>query len=287
MTQSAVSRQIATLEDYLKVQLFARERSGVSLTKIGESYYREVGPAFAAIASSTGRLLMNGRARPLYVRAYPTFAVKWLVPRIAGFNAEHPGIDVRITTGIEPVDFTNEQLDLSIELMLDSDAGAHHIRLFSYLIQPVCSPALLAEGSRPPLETIDDLREHRLLHSRYRRHDWHDWLRHVGAQSVLDVAGAVEFPSSVLTYQAASEGVGVAIAQIRLLEQDIGAGRLVPLFGPPLERPISYYVAWSPKREPKYKARVFLSWLEKEAASSAAGSASPVRAPESARRQTA
>lgn len=261
VTQSAVSRQIGTLEDYLKIRLFHRDRAGVSLTKAGKSYFLEIESAFSAIASSTSRVLMKGGAQQLHVSVYPTFAVKWLIPRMERFNADYPLIDVRVTASVRPVDFTGENIDLSIQLLSHADAEPHNIRLFSDVIQPVCSPALLGDRTHP-LETVDDLTKFRLLHSRYRRHDWRDWLVNVGCDDIAD--RGIEFPSSVLTYQAAAEGLGVAMGQTRLLEQDIQAGKLVPLFGRPLERPMSYYAVWPKNSEPNYKARAFIYWLERQ-----------------------
>jgi LysR family glycine cleavage system transcriptional activator len=262
VTQSAVSRQIATLEDYLNVCLFNRDRSGVSLTRAGKRYYLEIGPAFAAIASSTSRLLVGEGAQALHLSVYPTFAVKWLIPRISNFNSDYPRIDVRVTTGVGPVAFASENIDLAIQLMADEKAVENSIRLFSDVIQPVCSPALLREGV---IKTIQDLPRYRLLHSHYRRTDWHDWLLSVGSDAMTD--RGIEFPSSVLTYQAASEGLGIAMGQIPLIEQDIQTGKLVPLFGRPLKRAMSYYAVWPKTREPNHKARAFLSWLERQAVS--------------------
>lgn len=262
VTQSAVSRQIGTLENFLKVRLFHRGRTGVSLTKIGKSYFREIEAAFSAIASSTAQVLKSGAAQQLHVCVYPTFAVKWLVPRMEDFNSRYPVIEVRVTTNVHEVDFVGENVDLAIRLLPDSDAEPRYIKLFTDVIQPVCSPALLESGRHCPV-SIEALGRFRLLHSRYRRADWRDWLSAMGVEDIAD--RGIEFPSSVLTYQAAVEGLGVAMGQIRLLEHDLGSGRLVPLFDRQLERPMSYYVVWPKNTEPNYKARAFIHWLQRQA----------------------
>lgn len=275
VTQSAVSRQIGTLEDYLKIRLFNRDRAGVSLTRAGRSYFLEIEPAFAAIASSTARVRSRGGGKQLHVYVYPTFAVKWLVPRMDRFNEAYPGIDVRVTTGLDPVDFAGKSIDLAIRLLRDTEAEAHNIRLFADVIQPVCSAALLRDAAQP-LRSIEDLRRFRLLFSRYRRDDWHDWLLSVGENEIT--TRGIEFPSSVLTYQAAAEGLGVAMGQLRLLEQDIADGKLVKLFDRPLERPMSYFAVWPRNAEPNHMARAFIGWLEREARGESADTETESRA---------
>ncbi len=275
VTQSAVSRQIGTLEDYLKIRLFNRDRAGVSLTRAGRSYFLEIEPAFAAIASSTGRVRSRGGGKQLHVYVYPTFAVKWLVPRMDRFNEAYPGIDVRVTTGLDPVDFAGKNIDVAIRLLRDADAEPHNIRLFADVIQPVCSAALLRDAAQP-LRSIEDLRKFRLLFSRYRRDDWHDWLLSVGENEIT--TRGIEFPSSVLTYQAAAEGLGVAMGQLRLLEQDIADGKLVKLFDRTLERPMSYFVVWPRNAEPNHMARAFIGWLEREAQGESADTETESRA---------
>lgn len=259
VTQSAVSRQVAALEGYLNVRLFHRERHGITLTPPGEAYKKEIGPAFATIVSATERILNEERSQPLFLRLYPTFAVKWLIPRLPLFHAEHPNIEVRLNTTIAPVDFTREDLDLAIQLTNGDIKGCDSLLLFPDVIQPVCAPSLLKGDS--PLKSIDDLTAHRLLHSHYRKNDWKDWLAFMGRSDLL--SEGMTFPSSVLTYQAASEALGIAIGQTKLLEQDLISGSLVPLFEP-IERELGYYALWPEGREPDLKTRKFLSWLKRQ-----------------------
>lgn len=259
VTQSAVSRQVSTLEGYLNVRLFNRERHGITLTPVGETFAKEVGPAFAAISAATEKILADERSQPLFLRLYPTFAVKWLIPRLPHFHAEHPNIEVRLTTSVAPVDFARENVDLAIQLASPDVGNCEKLLLFRDIIQPVCAPSLLESG--PPLRSLDDLAEHRMLHSHYRRTDWKDWLSAVNRPDLL--SEGMMFPSSMLTYQAATEGLGVAIGQRHLLAQDLNAGSLVPLFEP-LERDLGYYAMWLRGKEPPLKARKFLSWLARE-----------------------
>ncbi|MGM0562402.1 MAG: LysR substrate-binding domain-containing protein [Pseudomonadota bacterium] len=259
VTQSAVSRQIAALEGYLNVRLFHRERHGITLTPPGEAYKKEISPAFASIVCATERILNEERSQPLFLRLYPTFAVKWLIPRLPLFHAEHPNIEVRLNTTIAPVDFTRENLDLAIQLTTGDVKGCDSLLLFPDVIQPVCAPSLLKSESSP--EQLDDLKDQRLLHSHYRKSDWKDWLTAMDRPELL--SEGMTFPSSVLTYQAAAEGLGIAIGQMKLLEKDFNSGNLIPLFEP-VERELGYYALWLKGREPDLKTRKFLSWLKRQ-----------------------
>ncbi|WP_101674644.1 transcriptional regulator GcvA [Alloalcanivorax mobilis] len=261
VSQSAVSRQIATLEDYLSVKLFVREQGGVRLTPEGERYQREIGPAFASIASATDRLRRTTAASPLKLRVYATFAAKWLIRRLNDFHARNPGIHVRISTSVAPVTFAKDDVDGAIQFgdgnWVDGDAEF----LFGDQIEPVCSPSLLAAG--PALSNPQDLFQHRLLHSRYRRIDWQDWLSSVGLR-LPDETEPMIFPSSLLTYQAAMDGLGVAIGQVRMLQSEFKTGTLIRPFQRPLERDLAHYFVLPKGVEPSSKLRIFRDWLRQE-----------------------
>ncbi len=187
VSQSAVSRQVSLIEDYLDVKLFNREQRGISLTEAGRLYHQKIGPAFASIAAATQDLLMTSRGGPIKVRAYTTFAAKWLMRRLPAFQSANPEIDVRLSTDVTPADFSTDDIDLAIQFGDGSWPDAHCDHLFDDYITPVCSPALL---SRPgaSLETLDDLKHHRLLHSHYRKGDWSYWLNAVNRPDLIDPA---------------------------------------------------------------------------------------------------
>jgi LysR family glycine cleavage system transcriptional activator len=258
VTQSAVSRQVAVLEAYVRQRLFRRDRHGITLTPAGGAYLKDIAPAFARVAAATEKLRQAGQAEPLRLRCYNTFAVKWLIPRLPRFQADHPAVEVRLSNAVAEVDFTRDEVDLAIQFGDGNWPGLNSRLLIPDVIQPVCSPRLLR--GRKALGTLDDLRRHQMLHSRYRRSDWNRWLAAVGRPD-LPVSG-MEFPSSVLTYQAATDGLGIAMGQVRLLAHDFKAGALVPLFDRPVERPMAHYAVWP--RSPDRKVRAFLAWLARE-----------------------
>ncbi|MBR0650538.1 transcriptional regulator GcvA [Roseomonas terrae] len=260
VTQSAVSRQVAVLEGYLKRRLFNRDHHGITLTTDGESYRREVAPAFARIGTATRRLLDAAEVHPLRIRSYSTFATRWLLPRLPRFHQHHPGIEVRLSTGIAPVDFMREELDVAIQFGAGDWPGLDQQKLIADVIQPVCSPKLLRRRNAP--RTIEDLRHCTLLHTKYRRNDWQDWLAAVGGPEIAD--GGMVLPGSVLAYQAAMEGLGIAMGQVPLLRSEITTGVLVPLFDRPVERKLAHYAVWPARHPPDQRLRLFLAWLERE-----------------------
>jgi LysR family glycine cleavage system transcriptional activator len=262
VSPSAVSRQIATLEAFLDVRLFHRARDGNVLTEAGEEYYRGISPAFEIITSVTDRVTRAQDSAPLIVRVPATFAVRFLIPRLSEFKEEHPDTNVRIVTGFGPVDFVREDVDISIQVGMGDWPGTESKELFSNWAQPMCNPKLFKNGK--PIESIDDLCGQRLLISNNRRSDWRDWLTEMGrADFPLDEMEMIEFPNSMLAYQAAADGLGVVIGQVPVLGPEFAAQSLVPLFGRPI-RQGSYCAVWRAETGPSRKARQFLSWLQRQ-----------------------
>jgi LysR family glycine cleavage system transcriptional activator len=262
VSPSAVSRQIATLESFLDVRLFHRAREGNVLTETGEEYYRAISPAFEIITSATDRVMRAQDSAPLNVRVPATFAVHFLIPRLSEFKEEHPGTNVRIITGFGPVDFVREDVDISIQVGTGDWPGTESKMLFANWIQPMCNPKLFKHGK--PIKIIDDLRGYRLLISNNRRNDWRDWLEVMGRSDFpLQEMEVVEFPNSMLAYQAAADGLGIVIGQIPVLGPQFAGQSLVRLFDGPI-RQGSYYAVWRAETGPSRKARQFLSWLQRQ-----------------------
>lgn len=269
VTQSAVSRQIAVLEGCLGTRLFRRDLQGVTLTEAGAAYWAEIEPAFTRIEAATTTLREANRVRPLRLRVYATFTVKWLLTRLPRFRARHPGIDLQLSTTVAPVDFSRDAIDMAIQFGSGRWAGQSSQLLLPDIIQPVCSTRL--RDAAGGVITADALRNHRMLHSHYRRHDWRDWLNSISRPDLLQAGD--EFPSSVLTLQAATEGLGVAIGQISLIQEDLHAGRLVTIGGSALERPLGHYLVWPSSHPPDFRGRALADWLSEEVAASAASEA--------------
>jgi LysR family glycine cleavage system transcriptional activator len=178
--------------------------------------------------------------------------------RLPQFHASNPEIDVNLSTNVTPIDFSRENIDLAIQFGDGRWEGASCERLFDDEITPICSPALLKSA---PLDTLEDLKRHRLLHSHYRRSDWPDWLAAVGRPDLANNQENMEFASSILTYQAAMDGLGVAIGQIPLLDQDLERGALVRPFEQVVRRPYAYYLLMPQRDSVPKKVSIFRDWL--------------------------
>lgn len=260
VSPSAVSRQITALEAFLDVRLFNRGRDGNTLTDVGEKYRRAIAPAFEIITAATDQINKSQDITPLSVRVPSTFAIRFLIPRLSEFRAAHQNINVRIVTGFGAVDFVREDVDISIQVGWGEWPGAESKMLFANWVQPMCSPQLF-KGAQA-IQSIDELRGLRLLISKNRRNDWVDWLAAVGrADFPLDQSEIIEFPNSMLAYQAAADGLGVVIGQVPLLGPEFATQTLIPLFDKPI-RQGSYYAVWRAETGPNRKGRQFLSWLQ-------------------------
>lgn len=264
VTQSAVSRQIGALESYLGVELFRRERHGVVLTREGQSYAEQIVPAFEAIARATEKLSKATGQGSLRVRTYTTFAAKWLIPRLPAFKKAHPGIDVRIVTAVSDVDFDRDGVDLAIQFGGGQWPRADADLLFSDEIEPVCTPAYLKQHGG--IRRREQMLAEPLLVSQFRRSDWDDWL---AAQGLTDRAEGGErmfFSSSVLTWQAALDGLGMAIGQHALLSQELQSGQLVRPFAQPLQRNSGHYLVRPAVQRASRKVTAFRDWILQAAA---------------------
>lgn len=265
VTQGAVSRHVATLEDWLKVRLFERSRGGIQLTPQGQAYYESVRAGLEQIEHGTRQIQRSPDEKRLRIKLPPTFAIRWLVPRLARFHAQHPDIDVQITTSHQRADFEREDVDVSIHSEPVAPPGPGYRRLFGETLLPVCSPGLLAKD--PPLRVPDDLARHVLLCSMNRPGDWPAWLKAAGARGV-DGNGGLKFENAALAYQAAADQLGVIVALLPFVRDDLAAGRLVEPFGLRVETQGAYYLAWRPGQEQPERVRAFEQWVLAEAQAS-------------------
>jgi LysR family glycine cleavage system transcriptional activator len=261
VTQGAVSRHVATLEGWLGVRLFERAHQGIALTPSGAAYYATVRAAFDQIDRGTRQLRQLPDDRRLRIKLPPTFAIRWLVPRLARFHALHPRIDVQITTSHEPVDFDRDELDAGIHSERKPPTGPGFRLLFGETLTPVCSPALLERG--PPLETPADLANHVLLCSTNRPNDWPTWLAAAGVDSINGNNG-LKFENAALAYQAAVDRLGVMVALLPFVRDDLASGRLVAPLGLRVPAEGSYYLAYAAESPPQ-RVRDFEEWILSEA----------------------
>jgi LysR family glycine cleavage system transcriptional activator len=264
VTHSAVSHQIKALEEWLGTPLFRRVNRGLLLTEPGQAYLRPVRESFQKLGEATWRLKAKGRSGPLTVSVMPSFASKWLVPRLRTFRERHPDIDVRVSATPDLIDFDRDDVDVAVRY----GRGNWSTELRSDLLIresmfPVCSPKLL-EGPLS-LKSIQDLRHHTLLTDYDWRVDfWQLWLDAAGVTDLVP-KHSLSFNYSNLMLQAAIDGLGVALTQNALAGDDLAAGRLVRLFDVTLPTDFAYYVVTPSLAAMRPKIVAFRDWLIDEA----------------------
>lgn len=259
VTQAAVSRQIAVLEGALGACLFDRQQTRLRLTRTGAQYLTSIRPAFDLIDGATAEVQGRQGVPRLRLRTSNSFATYWLIPRLSRFTEQYPDIEIEISTSNEPVQFDHDDIDVAIQLtdILPTDASSD--LLFHDALVPVCSPALAARIS-PRL--IADLSRTRLLHTRLRCRDWSDWASFVGAD--MESVGGLYFESSSLSYDAAKAGMGVAMGELHLLDEELQRGSLVVLFDRVLQRQSGYYLVHPRRVRANPSVCAFRQWLGDE-----------------------
>ena len=268
VTQSAVSRQIQSLEEQLGVSLFQRRPKDLVLTEAGETLYRAASEILRQVREAIERLDAAGRPEALTVTCTVAFASLWLIPRLSAFRQERPGADVRIAADNSLLDLERQRMDVAIRFCQPKLAPEHATRLFGEEIFPVCAPALLRDRSRP-LKRPEDLRHHVLLHLEEPGGlqpwvNWITWLEPLLALEV-DTAGAVRFNQYDQMIQAAVDGQGVALGRSPLIRRLIKQGKLVAPFDRKTVSPRAYYVFTSRDAAERQEVNDFVAWLLREA----------------------
>lgn len=260
VTQSAVSHQVKALESDLGVRLFVRLSRQIRLTEAGDKLLAVLRDSYDRIQETVDELRYGGRTGPLRISLTPYFAARWLTRRLSHFSAQHPDIELHLHLTNEEVDFNRTDIDLSIAWGRGEWPGLVAEHLISGYVIAVCSPSLIANG--PPLQEIEDLSQHTLLHESDHRL-WHDWLVAAGAGKVTwNKSVTMNDPNVV--YQAAIEGQGIALGADALLEDEISQGRLVRLFGRSMELDGSYYLVYSADAENRPNTSAFRDWVLSE-----------------------
>jgi LysR family glycine cleavage system transcriptional activator len=260
VTQTAISHQIRRLEAQLGMRLFTRGSRALSLTQEAQVYLPAVRAAFEDLHAATARLLRPNRDQLLTVSTMASLAAKWLLPRLGGFQAAHPGIEVRISTSAHLVDFRREEVDVAIRYGRGRWAGLRAQWLMAEDIFPVCSPALV-QGKKA-LRRPADLAHHTLLHAGVSRDDWQLWLTAAGLPtSLASSQPGLTFDLSLMALQAAIDGLGVALGRTPFVEADIAAGRLVVPFDVKLPAEAGFYVVALKETADLPKIAVFRDWL--------------------------
>lgn len=283
VTPAAVSHQIKALEGYLGVQLFHRRNRGLELTDAARECLPKLREGFDSLTQAVERLRARKGGGMLTVSAAPSFAARWLMPRLHRFLESHPEIDVRISARLRQsaeggrrgaaaeratVDAWLSDSDVAILYGRGDYPGFEVDKLFDLSVTPICSPRLLTDPEHPLLRPAD-LKHHLLLHDDTGDlYDgvsfWEVWLKAAGVQDV-DLSHGAHFSHAVLAFEAAAEGHGVVATMPLLAESDLNAVRLVTPFA--LRAPLqsSYYLVRDAARA-RPDVAAFRKWLLEETA---------------------
>ncbi|OWW20298.1 LysR substrate-binding domain-containing protein [Noviherbaspirillum denitrificans] len=262
VTQSAICRQIGALEEFLGVKLFRRSRRGVVLTEAGMSYARKVTSRLDEVERDTLELMAKGGfGDTLELGVVPTFATKWLLPRLPSFVKQYPGITINLTSRARPFLFNETPFDAAIHVGESGWPGTEGVFLMRENLVAVCSPALIA-----PRTTLGraDWARHTLLHQSTRPYAWRDWFTSRGMQVEGDMSGP-RFELFSMLAEAATHGMGIALIPRFLVEDELARGVLVQVVRHEYLSPRSYYLIYPEQKSENASLKLFRAWLEAQA----------------------
>lgn len=255
LSQSAISRQLQTLEDHLGTALLIREKRRLRLTPEAQEYAATLRRALNDIANASLALQLRPRGGDLSLAILPSFGMRWLVPRLPDFARRHPEVTINLTTRLRPFNFASDPFDAAIHFGADWP-GTDGLLLMQEQVVPVCAPALLGDGQ----PGIADLARLPLLHIQTRPDAWRRWFQAQGHDS--GTLPGTTFDQFTTIIQGALHGLGVALLPDYLIEDELTSGRLVR---PVQARAISlgaYHLVWPNDRPVAPALAKFRDWLD-------------------------
>ena len=262
VTPSAVSQQIQALELQLGSTLTVKSGRGVMLTEAGERYFEMIAGSVAQITEATLRIRGLRSVTALTIRASPSLASKWLLPRLHRFVEAHPDLEVRVDGTSEQTDFSRESVDLDLRHGDGLWPGLFVEGLAEETFRPVCAPSLHAPGSL----AVEALPGCRLIHSVKSQVQWGAWFAAAGLE-VTERWRRVLFDRTHMAIDAAAGGLGVALESDLMTSRELGAGLLVcPVRAPPVVSLVTQWIVCPPGQLRHRKIRLFLDWIRDERA---------------------
>ena len=264
ISQVAVSRQISTLEDYLGLQLFERGTSSVKLTVVGRAFGERISPLFQEIEEATQHLREASKESMVSIRSYPAFINYWLIPRLPGFIEKYPDLEFSFDDKVERVDFSATHLDFAIQLGQHGDQPDCEARiLFPEDIDIVCSPEYLERIGG--VEGPGDLAKATVLYPYYRQKMlFEKWASINGVEELVPQHG-FHFQAATTAYEAAINGVGMCMAQLRFVDEALDKGRLIRPFPTKVDTEAQFWIVWPRNRATNTHAKRAIDWILEEA----------------------
>lgn len=269
LTHGAISHQIKSLEADFGVRLVERAGRGIRLTEEGERFASRVRAVLSDLGDAVREVTEHANPRQLRVSVMPSFAARWLLPRIGRFLAAHPDIDLDVGASAALADFRRDDVDAAIRYGSGNYPGAVAEHLMDDVYFPVCSPRLA--GGRLPARPAE-LAQHTLLRSE--REFWQPWFAAAGLDWPEPTRGPM-FNDASLVLQAAVEGQGVALARSSLIGNDLTNGVLVRPFQITVPSPHKYFLVYPPRLTNSPKLAPFRQWLLDEIDAERRGSLQP------------
>ena len=266
LTQSAISRQIKSLEDHCRVKLFRRQHRKIELTEEGRALYTAVSNGLNEISSCLSSFSSRQGFPQITVSATVAFSYFWLMPRIESFSMAHPDVDIRILATDQVIDLHHDEADVAILYGAGSWPGVNVSHLFEESVYPVCSPGFTQAD--PDMKLATDLLNKTLLHfegiGNIGGVNWQSWL---GAQGVDEAPSrrGIQLNSYPMILQAAQAGRGVALGWSYITDEMVRDGRLVCPIGNVLKTGQGYYVGALEKKSTRPAISAFISWMIGEA----------------------
>ncbi len=272
LTPSAVSHQIAKLEEILGVRLLERSARRVELTDAGEDYLKRIGGALAAIGAAT-EFTRKGVRNSLHVHVTPSFATLWLLPRLRDFSEAYPSIAVSLSSSVEHSNFSAGLVDLDIRYGVPNWPQLHVEPIFEEQVEPLASPEFI---ERYGIRTPEDLLHVPLIQSTVSVVQWPDWFAPRGI-TFLPTNFAYRFDRAFMALNAAIQGLGVALESTTIAEPHLCEDKLRPLFpGLGWHLPVqAHFLVYPAKHEQRAPLRNFVQWLRNQAAAGAHRGSSP------------
>ncbi|MGA5587842.1 LysR family transcriptional regulator [Pseudomonas siliginis] len=263
LTQGAICRQIASLEDFLSVELFRRSRRGVKLTEAGLSYSRRVATQLDAVERDTLSVMGQQGTNVIELAVVPTFGTQWLLPRLKDFQLKHPEVTVNLTNRTRPFLFADTEFDAAIYFGDADWSGTESHRLMGENPMPVCSPALLGDRKQLTAAAIAELP---LLQQTTRPYAWRQWFNSQQLNIPRDMTGARYELFSMLA-QAAMHDMGVALIPPFLIQRELTEKRLVVANSQALSSIKAYYLMIPERKIESASLKAFRDWLVNQAQS--------------------
>lgn len=263
LTQGAVCRQIASLEEFLGVELFRRSRRGVKLTEAGLSYSRRVATQLDAVERDTLSVMGQQGTNVIELAVVPTFGTQWLLPRLKDFQQKHPEVTVNLTNRTRPFLFADTEFDAAIYFGDADWSGTESHRLMGENPMPVCSPHLM--GRKASL-TLAEIAELPLLQQTTRPYAWRQWFNSQNLNVPRDMTGPRYELFSMLA-QAAMHDMGIALIPPFLIQRELAEKRLVIANTQSLASIKAYYLMIPDRKVESASLKAFRDWLVSQAQS--------------------